>query len=260
VTVARNAAAQHLAGGRLQRGEQVGHAMAHVVVGAPLHKPWPQRQRWRGTVQRLDLGFSSTHSTTAPAGGSRYSPHRSSTLACSCGSVENLKVSVRQGLRSCSAPGPRRSCVVSVSSEGDPESPPVAVRRDMLAGEQLPTRPCRRRDRPGVHRLVAERQTWAPGRLWRIGAASRLAGERVQRSSAAVGPVVWSAVASDRSAVGASSAGLGARESWAGVGGAGRSPPVTALVGARGRAAAARGSGPLARGLFTMPRGYRAAR
>ena len=103
VAVAGEAAAQHLAGGGLQRGEQVGDPVADVVVGAPLRKPWPQPQGRGGTLQRLDLGLSSTHTTIAPAGGSRYSPHRSSTLACSWGSVENLKVSVRQGLRSCSA-------------------------------------------------------------------------------------------------------------------------------------------------------------
>jgi hypothetical protein len=43
------------------------------------------------------------HTTTAPAGGSKYRPHRSATLACNSGSVENLNVSTRQGLRSCSA-------------------------------------------------------------------------------------------------------------------------------------------------------------
>jgi hypothetical protein len=60
-------------------------------------------------------------------------------------------------------PGPRRSCVVSVSSEGDPEGPSGRSQARPAGREQLPTRPCRRRDRPGVHRLVAERRTWAPG-------------------------------------------------------------------------------------------------
>ena len=43
--------------------------------------------------------FSSTHSTTAFSGGSRYSPTTSRTLASSSGSVENLNVSARHGCR-----------------------------------------------------------------------------------------------------------------------------------------------------------------
>ncbi len=41
--------------------------------------------------------FSSTHSTMAFSGGSRYSPTTSRTLASSSGSVENLNVSRRHG-------------------------------------------------------------------------------------------------------------------------------------------------------------------
>src|SRR5215217_8649664 len=69
------------------------------------------------------------------------------------------------------------------------------------------------------------------GRCGGLGLRAAWPGSAYRRSLAAVGPVVWSAVASDRSAVGASSAGIGALESWAGVGGAGRSPSVAALVG-----------------------------
>ena len=47
--------------------------------------------------------FSSTQTTIAYAGGSRYSPTTSRTLASSSGSVENLNVSVRHGRISCSA-------------------------------------------------------------------------------------------------------------------------------------------------------------
>ena len=47
--------------------------------------------------------FSSTQSTIACAGGSRYSPTTSRTSASNSGSVENLNVSICQGLTSCSA-------------------------------------------------------------------------------------------------------------------------------------------------------------
>src|SRR5918995_198318 len=43
--------------------------------------------------------FSSTHSTTAPSGGLRYSPTTSEIFRSSSGSVENLKVSVRWGFK-----------------------------------------------------------------------------------------------------------------------------------------------------------------
>src|SRR4029450_6827950 len=42
--------------------------------------------------------FSSTHSTRACSGGSRYSPTTSRTLSTNCGSKLSLKVSVRWGL------------------------------------------------------------------------------------------------------------------------------------------------------------------
>jgi hypothetical protein len=51
------AAAGDLASGDLQRGEQAGDAVAHVVVGAPLGQPRTQRQCGGGAVQRLDLGL-----------------------------------------------------------------------------------------------------------------------------------------------------------------------------------------------------------
>jgi hypothetical protein len=47
--------------------------------------------------------FSSTHTTIACSGGSRYNPTTSRTLASNSGSVENLNVSVCHGLTSCSA-------------------------------------------------------------------------------------------------------------------------------------------------------------
>ena len=60
-----------LAGGDLQRGEQAGGAVADVVVGLLLGNALAQRQNRLGPIQRLDLDFSSTLTTTAPAGGSR---------------------------------------------------------------------------------------------------------------------------------------------------------------------------------------------
>ena len=42
--------------------------------------------------------FSSTQSTSARSGGSRYSPTTSRTLSMNCGSVDSLKVSTRCGL------------------------------------------------------------------------------------------------------------------------------------------------------------------
>ena len=51
-----------------------------------------------GTVQRLDLRFSSTHSTSAFSGGFMYSPTTSRTLSTNCGSVDSLNVSWRCGL------------------------------------------------------------------------------------------------------------------------------------------------------------------
>jgi hypothetical protein len=44
-----------LAGGDLQRGEQRGGAVPHIVVGGLLRQAGAQRQDRRGPVQRLDL-------------------------------------------------------------------------------------------------------------------------------------------------------------------------------------------------------------
>ena len=48
-------AADHLAGGGVQRGEQVDGAVPDVVVAAPLGHPGDHRQHRRGPLQRLDL-------------------------------------------------------------------------------------------------------------------------------------------------------------------------------------------------------------
>ena len=65
--------------------------------------------------------FSSTHSTTAFSGGSRYSPIMSLTLASSSGSVENFNVSLRQGLR--------QNCRQHRATEASPIPSSAASRR-----------------------------------------------------------------------------------------------------------------------------------
>src|SRR4051794_16304555 len=55
-----------VAGGDLQRGEQRGGAVPHIVVAAPLGQPGLQRQDRRAAIQSLDLRLLvDTHSTTA---------------------------------------------------------------------------------------------------------------------------------------------------------------------------------------------------
>src|SRR4030095_8566098 len=80
--------------------------------------------------------FSSTQSTTAPAGGSRYRAHRSVTLASSSGSVENLKVWTRCGARSWSAQ--IRATVMRLTLRW-----PARVRGDQCVIPRLAGRPAR---------------------------------------------------------------------------------------------------------------------
>jgi hypothetical protein len=88
-----------LAGGSVQRGEQVDGAVPGVVVAAPLGHSGDYRQHRGGPLQRLDLGFSSTAKTAAFACGARYRPTTSPILPVSSGSGEILKSSVRHGWR-----------------------------------------------------------------------------------------------------------------------------------------------------------------
>ena len=88
------------AGGYFQRGEQGGGAVADVVVGLFLRQPGADRQDRGGRLNAWTCDFSSTHNTTAFAGGCRYSPTTSRIFASSSGSVENLNVWTRQGCRS----------------------------------------------------------------------------------------------------------------------------------------------------------------
>src|SRR5262245_50084207 len=69
--------------------------------------------------------FSSTHSTSAFSGGSRYNPTTSRTVATNCGSLDSLKVSTRCGcspnafqIRPCGCPKPlRMSCGLLIFAE-----------------------------------------------------------------------------------------------------------------------------------------------
>ena len=101
--VARPGLGRDLAGADLERREQAGRAVALVVVGVALDLPgrsgsigWVRSSAWIWV-------FSSRLSTIARSGGSRYSPTTSRTFASRAGSVLNLKVSIRWGLRPASA-------------------------------------------------------------------------------------------------------------------------------------------------------------
>jgi hypothetical protein len=131
----------------------------------------------------------------------------------------------------------QRSCVVSVSSKADPKGPfRPQVSHHLLAGSS-----CQPGLAGGV--IVLAFTGWSrsdgPGRR-AAGGGSRLPaawpGSACRRASAAVGPVGVSAVASDSSAVGASSAGRGALEWWAGWAAPGAARQWPRAGGAGGRA------------------------
>jgi hypothetical protein len=103
VAVAVKALVGDATGRHLQRREQGSGPVPHIVVAAPLGAARAQRQVGSGADSAWIWLFSSTQTTMARSGGCRYRPTTSRTLASSCGSVENLKVSSRHGLRSYSA-------------------------------------------------------------------------------------------------------------------------------------------------------------
>jgi hypothetical protein len=103
VAMAGMAGVSHLPGGHLQRGKQGRGAVPDVVVGTSLNSAWRHRPDRLGALQRLDLALLVPTQHDRVRRGSRYSPTTSRTRASSWGSVENLKVSVCQGLTSCSA-------------------------------------------------------------------------------------------------------------------------------------------------------------
>ena len=71
--------------------------MALVVVRAPLDLARAHRQQRLRAVQRLNLAFSSTHSTSACSGGFMYRPTMSRTFSINSGSGDSLNVSLRCG-------------------------------------------------------------------------------------------------------------------------------------------------------------------
>ncbi len=71
--------------------------MPDVIVAAFSGTPGRSGSTGAARSSAWAWGFSSTHSTTALSGGLRYRPTTSRTLASSCGSVENLKLSARHG-------------------------------------------------------------------------------------------------------------------------------------------------------------------
>ena len=84
-------------GGDLQGGEQRGGPVPGVVMGALLGRSGQTRRTGWVRSKAWIWDFSSTQRTTARSGGCRYRPTTSWTLAANCGSVENLKISARQG-------------------------------------------------------------------------------------------------------------------------------------------------------------------
>ena len=87
-----------LPGGDVERGVEVGGAVALVVVGAPLGRPGISGRIGAVRSSAWIWVFSSTHSTTAASGGFRYRPTMSRTLSMNSGSGDSLNVSIRCGL------------------------------------------------------------------------------------------------------------------------------------------------------------------
>ena len=86
-----------MAGGDVERGEQVGDAVALVVVGAPFDLAGPHRQGGLGAVQRLDAGLLVYAEHHGRSGGLRYLPTTSRTFSTNWGSSDSLNVSVSHG-------------------------------------------------------------------------------------------------------------------------------------------------------------------
>src|SRR4029434_9231382 len=87
-----------LAGGDVEGGKEIERTVAQIGVGAAVRHVKIHRQDPVRALERLDLRFSSTASTTALVGGFMYNPTTSRTLATSWGSGDILNERVRCGL------------------------------------------------------------------------------------------------------------------------------------------------------------------
>jgi hypothetical protein len=84
-------------GGDLQGGKQGGGPVPEVVVGALLGSPRPDAAHGLGAFQGLDLGFLIHAEDDRPLGWVQVQADDVVDLGRELGSVENLKVSARQG-------------------------------------------------------------------------------------------------------------------------------------------------------------------
>jgi hypothetical protein len=103
-TRAREGLAGHCAGPRIQRRQQAGDAVAFVIVRSPIGLSGTQGQQRRGTLQRLNPLFSSTHNTSARSEGSCTDPRYRALLSMHSGSLEGLKLSLRCGCKAKARP------------------------------------------------------------------------------------------------------------------------------------------------------------
>ena len=167
-------AADHLAGGGVQRGEQVDGAVPDVVEAAPLGHARDHRQHRRSPFQGLDLRLLIDREDHRAAGGARYRPDHVADL------VDEQRV--------------RGDLEVLRAPRLQPERPPDAVhagRRDPHPRGQLPFRPVRGAfgdlfQRPHHHLLhlgiaYRARHPWA-----------RLVAQPVQPGAPGTAPATWS--------------------------------------------------------------------
>ena len=152
----------HLAGRHVQRGEQARGAVPDVVVGLPCGAPGIIGSTGAVRSSACIWLFSSTASTMAPSGGSRYSPTMSRTFSMNCGSVDSFQSSTRCGL----SPKARqiRETAVWLSPHAWPSSASTSEypcwRRLFQASPPRPARP--RRRSISVARPAAARPTAPP--------------------------------------------------------------------------------------------------
>ena len=95
--VLRGQMADDLAGGGVQRGEQVDGAVPDVIMATPLGHARDHRLHRHGPLQHLDLRLLIDRKDRRVPGGAKYRPITSRILSISSGSGKILKSSVRQG-------------------------------------------------------------------------------------------------------------------------------------------------------------------